>query len=122
MGRTLDPRGQAWPCFRVPVGGPPPHLLYPLSLPSSLGLQDKLNKRDKEVTALRSQTEVLRTQVSGKSPSRRADAGGGHASGAWSGWVRVLCLEKATWASPPALDLHLSSSEQEGGAPTSSTR
>uniref|UniRef100_A0A2K6B2B1 CAP-Gly domain containing linker protein 2 n=1 Tax=Macaca nemestrina TaxID=9545 RepID=A0A2K6B2B1_MACNE len=39
------------------------------------GLQDKLNKRDKEVTALTSQTEMLRAQVSGKSPSRRADAG-----------------------------------------------
>lgn len=33
-----------------------------------LGLQDKLNKRDKEVTALTSQTEMLRAQVSGKSP------------------------------------------------------
>lgn len=39
------------------------------------GLQDKLNKRDKEVTALTSQTEMLRAQVSGKSPHRRADAG-----------------------------------------------
>ncbi|KAK2505936.1 hypothetical protein MC885_005872, partial [Smutsia gigantea] len=32
------------------------------------GLQDKLNKRDKEVTALMSQTEMLRAQVSGKMP------------------------------------------------------
>ncbi|KAB0395908.1 hypothetical protein E2I00_000327, partial [Balaenoptera physalus] len=39
------------------------------------GLQDKLNKRDKEVTALTSQTEMLRAQVSGKSPSFKADAG-----------------------------------------------
>lgn len=34
----------------------------------NLGLQDKLNKRDKEVTVLTSQTEMLRAQVSGKSP------------------------------------------------------
>uniref|UniRef100_A0A8C0N7W1 CAP-Gly domain-containing protein n=1 Tax=Canis lupus familiaris TaxID=9615 RepID=A0A8C0N7W1_CANLF len=42
-------------------------------------LQDKLNKRDKEVTALRSQTEVLRTQVSAletkcKSGEKKVDA------------------------------------------------
>ncbi|XP_072608942.1 CAP-Gly domain-containing linker protein 2 isoform X1 [Vulpes vulpes] len=43
------------------------------------GLQDKLNKKDKEVTALRSQTEVLRTQVSAletkcKSGEKKVDA------------------------------------------------
>ncbi|KAM6157108.1 CAP-Gly domain-containing linker protein 2 isoform 2-T2 [Erethizon dorsatum] len=42
------------------------------------GLQDKLNKRDKEVTALTSQTEALRTQVSAleskcKSGEKKAD-------------------------------------------------
>lgn len=72
-----------WPRFGLPVGGPHPHPLLlehygPLSLHFPLGLQDKLNKRDKEVTALMSQTEMLRAQVSGKSPARRADAGGFH--------------------------------------------
>nr|XP_013008142.1 CAP-Gly domain-containing linker protein 2 isoform X2 [Cavia porcellus] len=43
------------------------------------GLQDKLNKRDKEVTALTSQTEALRAQVSAleskcKSGEKKADA------------------------------------------------
>nr|BAE91005.1 unnamed protein product [Macaca fascicularis] len=43
------------------------------------GLQDKLNKRDKEVTALTSQTEMLRTQVSAleskcKSGEKKVDA------------------------------------------------
>ncbi|VCX39969.1 unnamed protein product [Gulo gulo] len=43
------------------------------------GLQDKLNKRDKEVTALMSQTEMLRTQVSAletkcKSGEKKVDA------------------------------------------------
>lgn len=80
-GRMWTLETQGWPRFRVPAGGPRPHPLPlqhcgPLSLLSPLGLQDKLNKRDKEVTALMSQTEMLRAQVSGKSPSRRADAGG----------------------------------------------
>lgn len=55
-----------------------------LSLLSPLGLQDKLNKRDKEVTALTSQTEMLRAQVSGKFPCWRAGAGPSRASGVWS--------------------------------------
>lgn len=52
-----------------------PGELMALISPFALGLQDKLNKRDKEVTALTSQTEMLRAQVSGKSPSVRAEAG-----------------------------------------------
>lgn len=43
---------------------------------SLLGLQDKLNKRDKEVTALTSQMDMLRAQVSGKSPSLGEEVGG----------------------------------------------
>lgn len=111
-GKDLDPG----PRFQVPSGGPCPHPrplehYGPLFLPSPLGLQDKLNKRDKEVTALMSQTETLRAQVSGKSPSRRADAGGSHGGSSqwgvdWVGsWVRVPCPtlpREVTWASPPA--------------------
>lgn len=52
-----------------------PGELMALISPFAVGLQDKLNKRDKEVTALTSQTEMLRAQVSGKSPSVRAEAG-----------------------------------------------
>lgn len=65
----------------------------PSFLPSPLGLQDKLNKRDKEVTALTNQTEMLRAQVSGKSPSRRADARaflGASTSGPWRGLASRL--------------------------------
>ncbi|XP_023570077.1 CAP-Gly domain-containing linker protein 2 [Octodon degus] len=45
----------------------PPHIGPPIKSVDGFpppGLQDKLNKRDKEVTALTSQTEVLRAQVS----------------------------------------------------------
>lgn len=40
----------------------------PFSFHSLKDLQDKLSKRDKEVSSLVSQTETLRAQVSGKFP------------------------------------------------------
>lgn len=85
-------------------------------LPSPLGLQDKLNKRDKEVTALTNQTEMLRAQVSGKSPPAGQVWGlslGPRASGVWrrlafgSGCPPALCLEEvAAWFGSPVLDFH----------------
>lgn len=43
-------------------------LIFVSSLRSPADLQDKLSKRDKEVSSLVSQTETLRAQVSGKFP------------------------------------------------------
>lgn len=65
---TLFPL-QSLHCWPLGVHGSPSFL-------SLLGLQDKLNKRDKEVAALTSQMDMLRAQVSGKSPSLGVEVGG----------------------------------------------